>query len=149
MSFESEFKMESQNAIKAAEETVKVTAFDAFNTAVIISPVANKELWINPPKGPVVGGRFRSNWNLSFSSFDDSTTDSVVSQQQKLGELNQIFTAQYSGNYIYSNNLPYAVPLDEGHSSQAPTGITDVVAMRIKARIPEIARAANRKYKVS
>ena len=44
MSFESEFRKEREAVIAATEEVVKVTAFDAFNTAIVISPVGNPDL---------------------------------------------------------------------------------------------------------
>lgn len=150
MGFEDEFRRERENAILAAEEVVKVAAFDAFNTAVIISPVGNTDLWKTKyPPASYVGGLFRSSWILSYGEPSNEVNDIIVSASQKTAELQGIFQRPYSSNYAYSNNLPYAIPLDEGHSTQAVNGITDVVAMRINARIPEIERAANAKYKVS
>lgn len=150
MGFEKEFASERERAIMAAQETVKVAAFDAFNTAVIMSPVGNTDLWKTEyPPSSYVGGRFRSSWVLSFSGESDEVIDQIVSESQKLAELVQIFQAPYSGHYSYSSNLPYSKPLDDGWSTQAPVGITDPVAMRINARIPEIQRAADRKFGVA
>jgi len=162
MSFESEFRKEREAVIAATEEVVKVTAFDAFNTAVVISPVGNPDLWVTQdsngnyvdyiaykgyPDG-YVGGRFRSNWNLSFSGFDESTTDSVVSKQTKIGQLQEVFTSPYTGYYAYTNSLPYAQRIDNGWSSQTPTGITEVVKLRIERQIPKFTKAAYKKYGV-
>ena len=63
-----DFMKEKDNVIKAVEEAVKVTAFDAFNTAIIMSPVGNPDLWQSDyvPDG-YVGGRFRSSWKLAYS----------------------------------------------------------------------------------
>ena len=163
MSFESEFRRAREAVIAASKEVVKVAAFDAFNTAIVISPVGNPDLWVTKdsngnyvdyiaykgyPDG-YVGGRFRSNWNLSFSGFDVSTTDSAVSKQAKKGQLQEVFTAPYTGYYAYTNSLPYAQRIDNGWSSQAPTGITEVVKLRTERKVPKFTKAAFKRYGVT
>lgn len=148
--FESEFKIESKNAILAAQETVKVVSFDAFNTAIVISPVGNVSLWkTNYPDKNYRAGSFRSSWVLSYNGPSETVLDDIVSESQKVAELQGIFQRPYTGQYAYSSNLPYSQPIDNGHSSQAPVGVTSVVKLRIESRIPEIQRASDKKFGVS
>lgn len=86
---------------------------------------------------PVDTGRFRSNWNVGFNSPDTSTTGSVnfsavLSKNEsevKLSPLN------VSGVIWFSNNLPYAVPLNNGTSKQAPQFFVEAAARRAEVNI--------------
>lgn len=80
---------------------------------------------------PVDTGRFRGNWLVGFNNAPTSTTaevdpdgsqtlarGSLVIEQFKVG-----MTAVY-----FTNNLPYAYPLEMGHSQQAPGGMVRITA---------------------
>jgi len=76
-------------------------------------------------KSPVDTGRFRGNWNVGVGSIDAGTTAapdpggtvSIGTAAQKLQG------APLAGVIYFTNSLPYAKPLEYGHSKQAPQGM--------------------------
>lgn len=96
-------------------------AFDAFNGVLRRSPVDT--------------GRFRWSWRIAVGDPDLSVeppdkkksgvqkgTPPTGKEVEQLGKLKQV-TAQ--GSVHISNNLPYAERLENGYSTQAPTGILE------------------------
>ncbi|WP_108780334.1 hypothetical protein [Enterobacter bugandensis] len=85
---------------------------------------------IKAPPG-YTGGRFRGNWQVSF----DAPTTDETGRVDKTGDLTKA-----AGNYTLSlfkvgmkaiyfcNNVPYAYPLEMGHSTQAPGGMVRITA---------------------
>ncbi|AUR99403.1 neck protein [Vibrio phage 1.265.O._10N.286.52.F6] len=150
MSFEDEWKEESEAAIKATQETVKVTAISLFNGVILSSPVGNADLWESPNSAPegYTGGRFRSNWFLSFDSPSSQITDSTSDQQKRLSEIASISKLKYPDSYVLTNNLPYAERLENGWSTQAPAGVLSPNVSRVNRQISKFYAAASKKYKV-
>jgi len=89
-----------------------------------------------------VGGRFRANWHLSigvvenvtFHEVDPSGTETIAALVAAISD----FTA---GQMVYLiNNLPYAIPLEFGHSKQAPSGMVRVTVARFQQIVQEAIR---------
>ena len=83
---------------------------------------------------PVDTGRFRLSWAISETGtpgYDagPQTGASGITPPRRLDY--QIERA--GGIYHIHNNLPYAEPLANGHSSQAPAGWTDLIAREMTA----------------
>lgn len=102
--------------------------FDALRMIVMNTPVGNTALWKKPPPAGsgYTGGRARGNWLVSINEHseqevqrEDGEGDSTISE----GE--QIMQGVRPGDVInITNNVPYIVALEEGHSSvQAPQGM--------------------------
>jgi len=97
---------------------------------------------IKVPPG-YTGGRFRGNWQVSF---DAPTTEENV-RIDKTGDLTKA-----AGNYTLSlfkvgmssiyfcNNVPYAYPLEMGHSTQAPGGMVRITAAEFQRFFDEAIR---------
>jgi hypothetical protein len=97
---------------------------------------------INAPAG-YTGGRFRGNWQVSF----DSPTTDETGRIDKTGNLTKA-----AGNYTLSlfkvgmsaiyfcNNVPYAYPLEMGHSTQAPGGMVRITAAEFQRFFDEAVR---------
>lgn len=97
---------------------------------------------IKAPPG-YTGGRFRGNWQISF---DTPTTDET-GRIDKTGDLTKA-----AGNYTLSlfkvwmkaiyfcNNVPYAYPLEMGHSTQAPGGMVRITAAEFQRFFEEAVR---------
>lgn len=89
------------------------------------SPVGDGTLWKTPPPKGYMGGRFRANWDLAL----DSAPTAQYADIDKTGAVSRIrieaaIPAQAAGRMYYlANNLDYAMPLEEGHSTQAPNGM--------------------------
>lgn len=90
-----------------------------------------------------VGGRFRANWHLSlgvvenvtFDEVDPSGAETVAALVAAMGD----FTAGQVAYVI--NNLPYAIALEYGHSTQAPGGMVRVTVARFQQIVLEAIRS--------
>lgn len=76
---------------------------------------------------PVDTGRFRSNWQVSTGA---PAAGEIAEIEGAAETLDRILLA--AGDLSYGevayivNNLPYAIPLEYGHSTQAPSGMVRV-----------------------
>lgn len=109
---------------------------------------------------PVDTGRFRFSWQIG----ENSTGAYDAGPQQPSSPLSRERTSppkdpmpllargmNYTPTYerlgnLYSvhNNLPYAEPLANGHSTQAPAGWIDNIANDIRTRVRDAAERINR-----
>lgn len=89
-----------------------------------------------------VGGRFRGNWQFSIEAPADGTLDIVdPSGSMSLALLRGQVASLTAGQTAYIvNNLPYAIPLEYGHSSQAPSGMVRVTVARFQQIVAEAIR---------
>lgn len=89
-----------------------------------------------------VGGRFRANWHLSIDVVENVTFDEVdPSGQETIAALVTAVSDFTAGQTAYLiNNLPYAIPLEYGHSTQAPSGMVRVTVARFQQIVAEAIR---------
>lgn len=113
----SAFVRKTEAKIETAHRKI---ALDAFTRVILRSPVDT--------------GRFRGNWQVSIGSVPSGTLElddkegTVVIGKVQAEALNI-----KAGDSIYLvNNLPYAIPLELGHSNQAPGGMIRLAAPRAK-----------------
>lgn len=101
-------------------------------------------------QSPVDTGRFRANTRISVNRQDLSTDveppsttpqKGVATEADASRALGSIATAKFGDTIHITNNLPYAKPLNEGHSQQAPDGIVDPVFARVKANFEKVVRS--------
>lgn len=91
------------------------------------------------PQG-YVGGRFRGNWMFSIGSPDTS----IVNQPDANGSrstariINGALQFNAGDTAFITNSLPYAIPLEYGHSTQAPNGMVRITLVNFQ-RIVEAA----------
>lgn len=89
-----------------------------------------------------VGGRFRGNWQFSI----DSPADGVLDQIDPSGNVSiavlrtQVQSLTIGQTAYLVNNLPYAVPLEYGHSKQAPGGMVRITLARFQQIVDEAIR---------
>lgn len=89
-------------------------------------------------KSPVHTGRFKGNWALSVGMIDTATTVAVDPSGGATISRGQAAIAPYATRedfpmvYI-QNNLPYAEPLENGHSKQAPAGMVALTVAELAA----------------
>ena len=89
-----------------------------------------------------VGGRFRGNWQFSI----DSPADGVLDQIDPSGNVSiavlrtQVQSLTIGQTAYLVNNLPYAVPLEYGHSKQAPGGMVRITLARFQQIVDETIR---------
>ncbi|WP_283184127.1 hypothetical protein [Pseudomonas svalbardensis] len=89
-----------------------------------------------------VGGRFRANWHLSIDVVENVTFDEVdPSGQETIAALVSAVSDFTAGQTAYLiNNLPYAIPLEFGHSNQAPGGMVRITVARFQQIVQEAIR---------
>jgi hypothetical protein len=89
-----------------------------------------------------VGGRFRGNWMFSIGSPDSTTTDEVDPSGNKSTARIVSGAIEFSaGDTCYiTNSLPYAIPLEFGHSTQAPGGMVRITVARFQQIVLEAIR---------
>jgi hypothetical protein len=92
-------------------------------------------------RSPVDTGRFRGNWFYSFGARSTRTTGADVEAAAQIYQgggggysaevngLREMPTQHLAGVHFITNNLPYAWPLERGHSGQAPQGIVGLTVL--------------------
>ena len=149
------FKLALDEFAKAIEtkgaEFARQVALQAFTGCVTSSPVGNNTRWARNieraakgkpplPKG-YVGGHFRKNWRLAVNSKPVGVVDGEDKTGQ--GAIDAAVQSLLSGTsqgiatlreIWITNNLPYAEPLENGWSKQAPQGMVGPTKAAIEAR---------------
>ena len=95
----------------------------------------------SPPKG-YVGGRFRANWQygnvmgagipMSDLPNIDKTGNASI-ERIRVG----VSAAPASGVHYLCNNLPYARALEDGHSTQAPSGMVALTVVEFNNAVQQ------------
>lgn len=93
------------------------------------------------PEG-YVGGRFRGNWMFSIGAPDSATTEEIDPSGAKSTARITAGTIKFkAGDTCYiTNSLGYAIPLEFGHSTQAPGGMVRVTVARFQQIVLEAIR---------
>ncbi len=97
-------------------------------------------------ESPVDTGRFRLSWAISEQGtpgYDAGPQDGPIAVTPPRRLDYQVERA--GGVYHIHNNLPYAEPLANGHSTQAPAGWTDLIAREMTAWARQTADAIGRR----
>lgn len=84
---------------------------------------------------PVDTGRFRASWQVGENAAPGGIApEGSYSSSPPLSRIN--YDQERLGNvYSVHNNLPYAEPLANGHSKQAPAGWVQTVAKDVQGRV--------------
>lgn len=91
---------------------------------------------------PVDTGNFKGAWRLSIDGYDTTVPETPDKQggevlARMLAEVGNLTFGQAA--YL-QNNLPYAVPLEYGHSTQAPTGIVRIAQAQFQQLVQQAVR---------
>lgn len=109
-------------------------ATEALRLVTEKSPVGNPSLWQSPAPAGYTGGTFRANWIVSIGSPDGKTQDSLAGFAAQNAQTLAAYLRYESFPVIYlQNNLPYATRLEDGHSTQAPSGVVALTVAEIEA----------------
>jgi hypothetical protein len=110
-------------------EVQRLVALEILRQVIFGTPVGNKTIWLQPGKARVgyVGGRARANWFVGIGTAPTMTTESVDPSGGRALQTgaNTIRTSTPGTDIHLTNNLPYIVPLNRGHSHQAPVGFIE------------------------
>lgn len=94
-------------------------------------------------KSPVDTGRFRGNWQIGVGAVNP-TKDSAVdpSGEAAIGRVEGALQSVKVGGVIFlTNSLPYAQPLEYGHSKQAPGGMVRVTVVEYEQYLAKAVRS--------
>lgn len=130
MGFASDIEKWAELTKQDIETVVKKTAIDMFSSVIFLSPVDT--------------GRFINNWRLSIGKVDPTVNLEAIGKSKDpiYSRIQAEISGFKLGDVVYfSNNLPYAIPLEYGHSEQRPDGMVrqtvatfqKVVSKNIKA----------------
>lgn len=90
----------------------------------------NDSMGLKAPSG-YTGGRFRGNWQVSFNQQAEGETGRVDKQGSQTIAAGNLVIEQFKVGMTavyFANNVPYAYPLEFGHSKQAPGGMVRIAA---------------------
>jgi hypothetical protein len=150
MSFALDIKKFAQKCGANADMVVRKTVQEITTSIIEMSPVGDPSKWEGWEKGGVganqdhwlvttgfvgegyVGGHFRANWQLGIGSLPTGEVEGVdPSGTETKAKAKAAIPAKAAGPvYYFGNNLPYAIPLEEGHSTQAPYGMVGLTQVR-------------------
>lgn len=89
-------------------------------------------LGIKKPEG-YVGGRFKNNWYVGLDSQPTQSNDTPDASGQGSNSRGMAVLEVFRGGQVssiyFTNNLPYAQALENGHSGQAPGGMVGITAL--------------------
>ena len=118
----------AQQAQEAIDETLQEVVIELGNSLIRMSPVDT--------------GRFRGNWQFSIGAPAggglDTTDPSGNEASARIVGDSILFKAGETAFIV--NNLPYAIPLEYGHSDQAPGGMVRITLARFQAIVEEAIR---------
>lgn len=134
MSFGNELRAFAAKTGGKLEDVAREVVLNVGRSVVEKSPVGDASYWKSPPPPGYVGGRFRANWQHGFGSPAIGALDDIdpsggvsIAHIQSGVEGNPA-----AGVHFISNNLPYAQRLEDGYSSQAPSGMIGLTAIEFK-----------------
>lgn len=129
-----------------SELVVKKACVEILQDIIRMSPVGQPELWQGYAPSGYVGGRFRGNWQVTFdipATGELDRIDPTGAMALKSG-IEQIWQYSYGVQFVYfTNNLPYSVKLEFGHSTQAPNGIVRVATLNAQAHFANATNGEN------
>lgn len=98
---------------------------------------------IKKPEG-YTGGRFRGNWQVGLDTLPTEETgriDKAGSRTLSAGmSVLENFKVGTTQTIYIANNVPYAIPLEYGHSTQAPNGMVRLSVMEFTDAMEEALR---------
>ena len=120
--FNLDLKKFGETTVKQAEQIFRKIALDLDTSVVLDTPVDE--------------GTARGNWypSINFPSNDIDEDLLDPSGGESIRRITKVVAIAKLGDVIWlTNNLPYILPLENGHSGQAPDGMVDVNVQRAAA----------------
>lgn len=124
------------------EKVVRKIVFDIGTKVVMRSPVGDGLLWKSPPPKGYVGGRFRGNWQYGYGSIPAGDLPDIdkTGAASTLRISSGLAGSAASGIHYIVNNLPYAKRLENGWSTQAPSGMVALTLVEFQSIVKRAAK---------
>lgn len=135
---------------RTIDESVRVVVMELAREVDKRSPVGNKERWAanierasrGLPALPAgyVGGHFRANNQYHFGSLPLGEIDGTDKDGSRtlVSTHAGVYSAPTAGVHYIANNVPYAIALENGHSSQAPRAPEAVYGLAMMTVVGEL-----------
>jgi len=126
MSFELDINAFCEKVKGNADKVVRATVISMARSIMERSPIGNPSLWMHPAPPGYVGGTFRANWQLGVNEAPKEEIQGTDAEGERtLRKIMSGIPKEAAGNIFYLvNNLPYAWPIENGHSTkQAPKAL--------------------------
>jgi hypothetical protein len=119
---------------RSCDQVVRDIVTDIATSLDERSPVGDPALWKNPPPKGYEPGTFRGNWQLGVGVIPSGETGRIdPGGSETLDAIKASIPDHPAGTIIYlANNVPYARPIEDGHSTQAPTGLVGRTAIEFQ-----------------
>lgn len=143
MSFESDIRKFAERTGRSLEQTVRAVCLTLTKQVVQSTPVGNPGLWRDPESAPpgYVGGRLRGNWFATVGTPSDDATDSIdESGSRTIAAAGSAIEQAPGKQWWLTNNLPYSLAIEFGHSTQAPGGMVRIAAANMRKNVRDAAR---------
>ncbi|WP_426287545.1 hypothetical protein [Luteibacter sp. E-22] len=137
----------AKKAPENARQVVRKVAIDLLTATVLRTPVGNPDLWKRKPPAGYVGGRLRANWTVALVAPDTTTSEAIdKTGSTTIAKGSQTILQSDGEDDIYiMNSLPYAIPVEYGHSGvQAPQGMVRVSVAEFQAYVDKAAASLDR-----
>ena len=150
MSFDLDLSKFAAKAMDRADEAVKRIVIGVAANIDKRSPVGNPDLWQNPPPKGYVGGRFRGNWqygNHAGAGIPMGETGNIDpgGESTQAAIVAAIPDKAAGIRHVLINNVPYAMELERGHSTQAPQGIVGLAVVEFQQTVDAAVAAMSKK----
>jgi hypothetical protein len=126
MSFTLDLKRFTEKEGEARDDIVSGIEIELFNSVIRDTPVDT--------------GRLRGNWFPSVGAEGNETSEDIDPTGQQAQQRSTAFVSGLSGGRLtyLTNNLPYAVPIEFGHSAvKAPAGMVRKNVARMQTIVDE------------
>lgn len=134
MTFALDLQKFAEKAKDNADQVVGEVVIGVARELDMRSPVGDATYWKNPPPKGYIGGRFRANWQLGIGAPQSGVVNATdLTGTIALPAIIASVPEDAAGLVYYlSNNLDYAVPIENGSSRQAPTGLIGLTAIKFQ-----------------
>ena len=146
MNFKSDFNKFKKKTDRKVTAVFRGASLLLFSSVIKMSPVGNTDIWKNKyPKSGYVGGRFRANWQTSLRSPKNGEVESTSPTTSIISATKSTRTAGMSDALWFVNNVPYANRLENGWSTQAPSGMVKRSAKKWRSIVESVAKKEAKK----
>jgi hypothetical protein len=146
--FRADLKRITEKAKNKTNLFVRKLVLDLDRRIILKSPVGNPSAWKSPAPEGYIGGTFKANWNIGFSTPDTSVSDAVdpspydtvSNSSASILRANAKLESFVAGTIVYiTNSLPYAYRLEyESWSDQAPAGMVRTTLAELNSAIQAV-----------
>jgi len=149
MSFSDSIDKFVQGTKKKQELVFRKSSLIIMNQIINGTPVGNPDLWENKELWSELGwvgegykgGALRANWQGSINKAASGEVNSTSKSKSDDSAKKTASFANVGDKLFFVNNLPYARPIENGHSKQAPAGMVKVAAANWQGIVKIVARA--------